>query len=418
MRNRSGWWIIIIIMLLLDLYVFQVIKALANGASEKTRLIIYSIYWTISIAAVAVMLLLPYLNYESWPKSLRTYLFATIVGLFFAKLVASVFFLLDDIRRGFLWLMGRIFPDFGPRFIDDSGIISRSAFLSWIGVGIGSTLFGTLLYGFSNKYNYDVKRIKLKFGNLPASFAGLRIIHISDIHSGSFENKHAVQHGVDLIMKEKADLILFTGDLVNDRATEMTEYMDVFNKLNAPLGVYSTLGNHDYGDYVQWESEAAKMKNLEDLKVVHHQLGWRLMMNEHVAIGKNNESIALIGIENWSSKARFPKHGKMKEAYAGTENIPFKILMSHDPSHWDAQVRTEYPDVDLTLSGHTHGMQFGIENPYFKWSPVQWMYKQWAGLYEEGKQKLYVNRGYGFIGYPGRVGILPEITVIELSNSR
>ncbi len=416
MRNRSGWWVIIIIMLLLDLYVFQVIKSLASGASEKTRLIIYAIYWTISIAAVAVMLLLPYLNYESWPKSVRTYLFATIVGLFFAKLVASVFFLLDDIRRAFLWLMGRIFPDFGPKFIDDSGIISRSAFLSWLGVGIGSTLFGTLVYGFSNKYNYNVKRIKLKFDNLPASFAGLRIIHISDIHSGSFENKHAVQHGVDLIMKENADLILFTGDLVNDRATEMVDYMDVFNKLKAPLGVYSTLGNHDYGDYVQWESAAAKIKNLEDLKTVHQQLGWRLLMNEHVALSNNNDAIALIGIENWSAKARFPKHGKMKEAYEGTEKFPFKILMSHDPSHWDAQVRTEYPDVDLTLSGHTHGMQFGIENPYFKWSPVQWMYKQWAGLYEEGKQKLYVNRGYGFIGYPGRVGIMPEITVIELTN--
>jgi uncharacterized protein len=414
MRNRGGWWIILIIMLLLDLYVFQVIKALASGASEKTRLVIYSVYWTVSIAAIGVMLLLPYLNYESWPKSVRTYLFATIVGLFFAKLVACIFFMLDDVRRGAIWLMGKIFPTFGPKFIEDGSVISRSTFLSWVGVGLGSTLFGTLVYGFSNKYNYQVKRIKLKYDNLPAGFAGTKIIHISDIHSGSFTDKLAVQHGVDEIMKENADLVLFTGDLVNDRATEMQEYMDVFSRVKAPLGVYSTLGNHDYGDYVQWDSNEQKQQNLENLKAVHKQLGWRLLMNEHLPIEKNGDAIALIGIENWGAKGRFPKYGKMDQAYPGTEKYPFKILLSHDPSHWDAQVRTEYADIDLMLAGHTHGMQFGLENPYFKWSPVQWMYKQWAGLYEEGKQKLYVNRGFGFIGYPGRVGILPEITVIEL----
>lgn len=414
MRNRGGWWIILVIMLLLDLYVFQVIRSLASGASEKTKLVIYALYWTISIAAVGVMVLMPYLNYDSWPKSLRTYVFATIVGLFFAKLIASLFFLLDDARRALLWLMGKIFPNFGPKFVEEGAAISRSTFLSWLGVGVGSTLFGTLMYGFSNKYNYQVKRVKLRYDNLPAGFAGTRIVHISDIHSGSFNNKHAVQHGVDKILEQKADLILFTGDLVNDRATEMHDYMDVFSQLKAPLGVFSTLGNHDYGDYVNWESAAAKTANLESLKQVHHQLGWRLLMNEHLPIERNGDSIALLGIENWSAKGRFPKYGKMQQAHAGTEKYPFKILMSHDPSHWDAQVRTEYADVDLMLSGHTHGMQFGIENPYFKWSPVQWMYKQWAGLYEAGKQKLYVNRGYGFIGYPGRVGILPEITVIEL----
>ena len=182
------------------------------------------------------------------------------------------------------------------------------------------------------------------------------------------------------------------------------------------MGVYSTLGNHDYGDYVKWPYHGvSREENLEHLKEVHKDLGWRLMMNEHTALKKGNDEIALIGIENWSAKGNFPKYGKMNEAYAGTEKYPFKILMSHDPSHWDAQVRTEYKDVDLMLAGHTHGMQFGVEIPGFKWSPVQYMYKQWAGLYEEGNQKLYVNRGYGFIGYPGRVGILPEITVIELA---
>ena len=218
-----------------------------------------------------------------------------------------------------------------------------------------------------------------------------------------------------MIMKENADIILFTGDLVNDRATEMHEFMDVFSKLKAPMGVYSTLGNHDYGDYVHWPQDGiSKEQNLEDLKKVHAQLGWRLLMNEHVVLEKNNEQIALLGIENWSAKARFPKHGRMDLAHAGTQNYPFKILMSHDPSHWHAEVREKYTDVDLMLSGHTHGMQFGVEIPGFKWSPVQYMYKEWAGLYEDEKQKLYVNRGFGFIGYPGRVGILPEITVIEL----
>ncbi len=218
-----------------------------------------------------------------------------------------------------------------------------------------------------------------------------------------------------MIIKQKPDLILFTGDLVNDRADEMKDYMDVFGRLNAPMGVYSSLGNHDYGDYVAWPSKEAKIENLERLKQVHAHLGWRLLMNEHVLLEKSGQQIAVLGIENWGAKGRFPKYGKMSEAYPGTENIPFKILLSHDPSHWDAEVKVKYPDIDLMLAGHTHGMQFGLENPYFKWSPVQWMYKQWAGLYEEGKQKLYVNRGYGFIGYPGRVGILPEITLIELA---
>jgi predicted MPP superfamily phosphohydrolase len=224
-----------------------------------------------------------------------------------------------------------------------------------------------------------------------------------------------VMHGVNMIMNEKPDLILFTGDLVNNTSEEMNDYMDVFSKLNAPMGVYSTLGNHDYGDYTHWNSREEKVANLERLKHIHSELGWRLLMNEHVALEKGEDKIALIGVENWSAKASFKKYGDLKKAYDGSAPYPFKILMSHDPSHWDAEVRRSYGDIDLMLSGHTHGMQFGIEIPGFKWSPVQYIYKQWAGLYQEGAQKLYVNRGYGFIGYPGRVGILPEITVFELA---
>ena len=415
MRNPAFVWLILVIMLLLDLYVFQAVKIVSNGAGAKTRQVIYIAYWTLSAATVILLLLMPYTNYEKWPRAVRTYLFATILGLFFAKVISVVFFLIDDIRRVVQWASGKIF--FRNTEAEGFGAegISRSVFLSWLGIGAGSTLFGTLVYGFSNKYNYQVKHIKLAYDNLPASFKGLKIVHISDIHSGSFTDKQAVNRGIDKILKENADIILFTGDIVNDRAVEMEHYMDVFSRLKAPMGVYSTLGNHDYGDYVHWESDAAKKANLEDLKKVHAALGWRLLMNEHEVLEKNGEQIALIGIENWGAKARFPKYGRMDLAYPGAAKYPFKILMSHDPSHWDAEVQPKYADIDLTLAGHTHGMQFGVEIPGFKWSPVEYVYKEWAGLYEAGKQKLYVNRGFGFIGYPGRVGILPEITVIELT---
>lgn len=414
MRNSGFLWVIVALMIVLDVYVFQALKVVTQTALPKTKLILYSIYWTLSVLALAILILMPYINFDSWPKTLRTYLFATVVGLFFAKLIASLFFLVDDVRRGIMWTIGKLFSNPSVEVSQQESGITRSVFLSWLGLGLGGSLFGTLLYGFSNKYNYAVKRVKLAYNNLPAAFKGLKIVHISDIHSGSFNDKAAVQKGIDKILSEKPDLILFTGDLVNDRASEMDDYKEVFAQLKAPMGVYSTLGNHDYGDYVRWDSDTAKAANLETLKKVHGAIGWRLLMNEHVVLDKDGAQIALLGIENWSSKGRFPKYGKMDTAYPGTEKYPFKILMSHDPSHWDAEVKAKYPDVDLTLSGHTHGMQFGIEIPGLKWSPVQYMYKQWAGLYEDGKQKLYVNRGFGFIGYPGRVGILPEITVIEL----
>ena len=414
MRSATSWWIIALIIFLLDLYVFQALKTVSQQGSERGRQAIYVTYWVVSLFTIATMLSFPYLQFLQTSKIFRNYVFAILVGLFLAKLIGSLFFVADDVRRGALLLMNKIFPLSGAQYMGPEGQgIPRSTFLSWLGLGLGGTLFGTLLFGFGNKYKYQVKKIKLSFKNLPDAFKGMRMVHISDIHSGSFQDIRAVNKGIDLILKQQPDLIVFTGDLVNDRATEMEPYQNSFGRLTAPLGVFSTLGNHDYGDYVQWPSAQAKIDNLEALKKVHANMGWRLLMNEHVVLDKNGEKIALLGIENWGAKARFPKYGKLDLANLGTENIPFKILLSHDPSHWDAQVLPEYPGIDLMLSGHTHGMQFGLENPYFKWSPVQWMYKQWAGLYEQGAQKLYVNRGYGFIGYPGRVGILPEITVIE-----
>ena len=414
MRSATSWWIIALVIFLLDLYVFQALKTVSQQGSERGRQAIFITYWVVSFFTIATMLSFPYLQFLQTSKIFRNYVFAILIGLFLAKLIGSLFFVADDIRRGALLLMNKIFPLSGAQYMGPEGQgIPRSTFLSWLGLGLGGTLFGTLLFGFGNKYNYQIKKIKLSFKNLPEAFKGMRMVHISDIHSGSFQDIRAVNKGIDLILKQQPDLIVFTGDLVNDRATEMEPYQNSFGRLTAPLGVFSTLGNHDYGDYVQWPTAQAKIDNLESLKKVHANMGWRLLMNEHVVLDKKGEKIALLGIENWGAKARFPKYGKMDLAHVGTENIPFKILLSHDPSHWDAQILPEYPGIDLMLSGHTHGMQFGLENPYFKWSPVQWMYKQWAGLYEQGAQKLYVNRGYGFIGYPGRVGILPEITVIE-----
>jgi len=417
MRTPLGALLFVALLLLLDSYIFQAIKTVSHSASPKTRTIIFSIYWAISILAILGFLIFIFTGTEFLNKKVRTYLFATILGLFFAELVAVVFFLVDDVRRVIQWASGKLFfKNTEGEVINEDGI-SRSVFLSWLGLAAGSTLFGSLVYGYSNKYNYKVKKVTLKFDNLPATFNGFKIVHFSDVHSGSFTNKKAVIHGVEKIMAQNADLIIFSGDLVNDKATEMKEYMDVFSKVKAPMGVYSTFGNHDYGDYVSWPQDGiTKEQNLANLVKIHAELGWRLMMDEHVSIEKNGEQIALIGVQNWSSKARFPKYGNLPKAYAGVEKYPFKILISHDPSHWDAQVRPEFGDIDLTLSGHTHGMQFGVDIPGFKWSPVQYVYKEWDGLYEEGKQKLYVNPGYGFIGYPGRVGIMPEITVIEFES--
>ena len=420
MRNSVLWWAIIGFMVVLDFYFFQALKTITHSASSRTRLIIFICYWTISVGAVILLLLIPYLNFEN--KFFRNTLFACIAGLFFAKIIACTIFLVDDIRRGVQWLAGNVFYSPKEPFRTNTEgeayqageKISRSVFLSWTGMLMGAGFFGSLVYGFSNKYRYQLRRIQLAFEKLPASFKGLKVVHISDIHSGSFTNKNAVRKGVEKIIKEKADLILFTGDLVNDRSTEMDNFIDIFKEVKAPMGVYSILGNHDYGDYTRWNTPEEKIANMERLKQVHAKLGWRLMLDENAQLERNGEKISLIGVENISGKSGFRSYGNLSKAYRGVDESHFKILMSHDPSHWDGEVRKNYPGIDLMLSGHTHGFQFGVEIPGFKWSPVQYVYKQWAGHYIEGNQQLYINRGFGFLAYPGRVGILPEITVIEL----
>jgi predicted MPP superfamily phosphohydrolase len=410
MRSPLFIFILITVLILIDFYIYAVLKTLFQSASIGTKSFVSILYWALCILSIGSFILFPFIVNPYF----KQYIFSIGIGWVLTQIFMVLFFLVDDVRRGAFWTMGQVASATGAKFLNTEKGIPRSTFLTWLGVGLSSTLFLSLLYGFGNKYKYRVVKKKIALNGLPNSFKGFKIIHISDIHSGSLKDQAAVLKGIELIQKQNADLILFTGDLVNDRATEMQDWMTTFGQLKAPHGVFSTLGNHDYGDYVKWDSLEAKKQNLEDLKKVHHDLGWQLLMNENAIINKEQDSIRLVGIENWGAKARFPKYGKMDQAMQGIAEKEVVILLSHDPSHWEAEVIPKYQQVQLMLSGHTHGMQFGLENPYFKWSPVQWVYKQWAGHYKVHEQQLYVNRGFGFLGYPGRVGILPEITLIEL----
>ncbi|MCW5909205.1 MAG: metallophosphoesterase [Chitinophagales bacterium] len=367
------------------------------------------IYWGITVTLLAVFFAYRPFLYKYMPKTLGVYFSTLFVILLLTKLIVLLFLFPEDIVRLAKYAMQK-FSAGTPT----AGGITRSEFLSRLAIFTAAIPAGSLLYGVVvNAYNYQFRKVTIKFPNLPESFNGFRIIQLSDIHSGSFTKTEPVAKAIDKINATGADLIVFTGDLVNNVASEMEPFMDVFNRLQAKHGVISVTGNHDYGDYVEWETPADKRANFEQFKNVHKQLGWDLLLNENRVIEKDGEKIAVLGVENWG-KGRFAKYGKFEEAYKGIEGVPFKILLSHDPSSWDEKVKPAFTDIDLTLSGHTHGAQFGVENKWLRWSPSQYIYKQWAGLYNEGKQFLYVNRGFGFLGYPGRVGILPEVTEITL----
>lgn len=331
------------------------------------------------------------------------------------KLVFIFFLLIDDGLRLVRYITHKTF--YLPQAAANGLTMSRSDFIVKAGLAASSLPLAGFTWGIvrgAHDYRIHTENIVLK--NLPSVFDGLRIVQISDIHCGSFFDKNAVKKGIDMILEQKADLIFFTGDLVNNITDEAYEYAEMFSMLKAPLGVYSVLGNHDYGDYHQWSSQQEKRRNFENMINLHKAMGWHLLMNECVIIERQGSRLAIIGVENWSARGNFPKYGKIELAVKGTEGIPVKLLLSHDPSHWDAQVRQEYPDIDVMFSGHTHGMQFGLEIGNIRWSPAQYFYKQWAGLYKEANQYLYVNRGFGFIGFPGRLGILPEITVVRLTS--
>ena len=411
--------ILSVILILIDVYVFQAFRAIAKNKPSKKKHIIIG-YWAVTIVVFLGFLSYYLLPQDIFPSKIRYFMIIGVTMVYFTKLFSILFIFLDDLIRLvklIFLLVNRVFqlPVKKDAEHNSTGLnITRSQFLSRSAVLAGSIPMVAMIYGIvSGAHDYRIRRLKLWFTKLPSAFDGLKIIQIADIHSGSFYNKTAVKGGVEMLMNEKPDVVFFTGDLVNSETREVNAYINVFDKIKAPLGVFSTTGNHDYGDYRLWPTLEAKQRNFKDLIEAHRLLGWDLLMNEHRFLENNGEKLAIIGIENWGT-GRFPKYGKLDKAYKGAEDSAVKILLSHDPSHWDAQVRPEYPDIDLVLAGHTHGFQFGVEMGDVKWSPSQYMYKQWAGLYQEGNQYLYVNRGYGYIGYPGRIGILPEITVIEL----
>lgn len=403
-----------VVFLLIDYYAFQAIKTLIAGQSAGFQKVIKIIYFSISYLVILAILVYNFGNPDGIAKHARTALMSFVFINVLAKVVLGLFVFIDDIQRFIRWVVIKLSNSEVSNNDTNEGI-SRSKFLATTGMVLAAAPVVSLSWGIiSGAHDYRVRRIKLPIKDLPKGLEGLRIGQLSDIHSGSFWNKTAVKGGVQMLQDEKVDVAFFTGDLVNNKATEMQEWGSVFAKINAPLGVYSVFGNHDYGDYVQWESDVAKQKNLADLATIHKNMGWNLMMNEHKSLTIEGEVINIIGVENWGAKARFPKYGKLDQAMKNLPDSSVNILLSHDPSHWQAEVLPKYNNIDLTLSGHTHGMQFGVEIPGFKWSPVQYVYDEWAGLYTSNQQYLYVNRGFGYIGYPGRVGILPEISVITL----
>ncbi len=398
--------IVFLVYAIIEWYGWQAVKTALTAENHN---IAKWIYWGVSLGTLLLFILYRPVLYKFLPGAFTSYFAAFFVILLFSKLFILLFLISEDGFRGLKYLASRVSSSPGA-----SGGITRSQFLSQVAIAAAALPAGTLLYGvIANAYNFQFRKATIKFPNLPEAFNGLKIVHLSDIHSGSFTRTEPIIKTIEKINSLNADLILFTGDLVNNVADEMDSYMHIFDKLSARLGVFSVTGNHDYGDYINWSDEERRA-NIDKFMGIHKSLGWDLLLNENRILEKDGEQIALLGVEYWGLGKRWKKYGEFDKAYRGIEKIPFKILMSHDPSSWDARIRPEFPDIDLTLSGHTHGAQFGVESKWLKWSPSQYMYKQWAGLYNEGKQFLYVNRGFGFLGYPGRVGILPEVTEITL----
>ncbi len=398
--------------ILIDIYIYQAVKSAINGFPSPWRKTLQILFWAITALSVAGII---YVNSIQNPsKDLRQFIMVSVSVIYFSKVFGVLTLLIDDIYRAGQWVFFKIFPALKTSAQASEGGMTRSQFVSnaaLIAVAAPMVAFGFGIV--SGAHNYRLRRRTIHLQNLPRQFDGISIGQLSDIHSGSFFSRPGVKKGIDLLNSEKPDIIFFTGDLVNDLASELNDYKDLFAKVKAPLGVYSTLGNHDYGDYKSWSSYERKKQNLHDLVRAQKEMGWDILLNENRTVKVDGEEIAIVGIENWGA-GRFSKYGDLGKAYKGTEDKPVKLLLSHDPSHWDAQVRTQFPDIDVMFSGHTHGFQFGVELGDFKWSPSQYIYKQWADLHQEGEQFLYVNRGFGFIGYPGRIGILPEVTIIEL----
>ncbi|MAN58802.1 MAG: phosphoesterase [Flavobacteriaceae bacterium] len=403
------WLLFIAFYILVDIYAFQALRTVTRSWWA------YGLYVLFSV--LVLFALIYQLNFAE-PRRVMApgsmYIFGFFLALLVPKLVMIIFMFGEDVIRLFVGLFSKIGGN-----SDGFYIPSRRKFISTVALGLAAIPFASLLYGmYQGKYNYKVLKYALEFDDLPEAFDGYTLTQISDIHSGSFDNAHKIEYAINLINEQQSDIIVFTGDLVNNVASEMESWKSLFKNLTAKDGVFSVLGNHDYGDYVSWETEAAKKENLDTLKKIQQEMGWKLLLNEHVTLQRNSDAIRLVGVENWG-EGGFKKVGDLDLASEGLSENDFKILLSHDPSHWQSKVKEHPKNFQLTLSGHTHGMQFGIEIPgWFKWSPVKYRYENWAGIYEEMGRFINVNRGFGYLGYPGRVGIWPEITVIKLKKRR
>jgi len=415
--HRSGATAIKILLIILginflmDWYVFNGLKTLtADWRRVVLRQVVRGGYLFVSLM-VTVLFVTGVGSYRT-ARGMMPY-HEWMLSLFLVFFITKVFFcvvlLLGD--------TGRLLYGVGRRVAQPGGegplVPGRRRFISQIAVLVGAVPFAGFLYGMlRGKYDYRVHRTTLYFADLPEAFDGFTITQLSDIHSGSFDNAEAVQRGIDLAKAQKSDLFVFTGDLVNNAAWEIEPYIERFGQLKAPYGQYSILGNHDYGDYIEWDSEQEKMDNLEKLKQHHAALGYRLLLDENVALEKGGQKISLIGVQNWGRG--FIKVGDLDKAMEGVDKGAFKICLSHDPTHWEEKIRYHEVPIHLTLSGHTHGAQFGVETDKLRWSPVEYRYLDWAGLVNEGSRYLYVNRGFGFLAFSGRLGIWPEITVLTL----
>lgn len=391
---------------LVEYYSFQTIKTVTRSK------VFLAIYVITSLAFIAYLFYFFFTHERGQGQNRQTlWTMGFFLLIYLPKIILTIVLLSEDVFRLFQGTITHFMGDVKST----SFLPERRKFISQIALGLAAIPFTSLLYGITiGKYNFKVKKKTLFFPDLPESFNGTTITQISDIHSGSFDDQEKIEYAINLINEQQSDLVLFTGDIVNTHAKEMHPWVDVFKKIHNPLlGKYSVLGNHDYGEYFHWNSQEEKDANFEAIKDLHRQIDFKLLLNENVELKRGADSIRLIGVENWGM--HFKKAGDLAKASEGVSKEDFKILMSHDPSHWENEVKHHEDNYHLTLSGHTHGFQFGIEIPgWIKWSPVQYVYKQWAGLYENLGRYVYVNRGFGFHAYPGRVGIMPEITVIEL----
>jgi predicted MPP superfamily phosphohydrolase len=415
MSRIASQLIFLLIFFALDFYVFQGYKLLVKKWIPNYITVLNIVYWAIPLVLIA--LIVGTMLWSANPTKSKLFMWSAslLFGVFIAKIAWLVFMVLDDVVRLVKYTGEKV-----NRTGDLTNTISRSEFIVTTGALLAGTLFSGLVYGIaSGAHNYQVHRKKLKLKNLPNAFSGFKIVQISDVHSGSFWSKDGVKRGIQMILDLKPDVIFFTGDLVNSTSAEFDSFKEIFSDLKAEHGVYSVLGNHDYGDYSRWPDAAGmtKKQNLDILMDHHKSMGWQLLMNENKIIEMEGEKLAILGVENWSAHPRFPKYGDLRKAFKGVEHIENKLLLSHDPSHWRAEVLKDYPSIDAMFAGHTHGMQFGIDTKYYKWSPVKYQYPEWADLYEENGQFLYVNRGFGYLGYPGRLGFLPEITLFELEQA-